>query len=253
MADVPKVIDLSRWQQGIKLDQWAAAGGKAIICKASEATGIKDGSFDGFRAQAKSLGLGFASYHFMRPGKMSDQALWYLSCANPEQGERMCADWEVDGISPADLVAFLQAIWAKRPDVELTVYSGHIAKDQLKSKNDWLAQNTSLWVAQYTSASAPSWPTSTWPTWSLWQYSETGTIPGFANNVDANRFNGDDTALMKWFGPSVGTPAPAEPTPEPQPPVAVSPPNVSITVASDQPINLTINGVAVTLPQQVSS
>jgi hypothetical protein len=34
-------------------------------------------------------------------------------------------------------------------------------------------------LAQYTSSESNiSWPTATYPQWSLWQYSETGEIPG---------------------------------------------------------------------------
>ena len=74
-----------------------------------------------------------------------------------------------------------------RPDLQVTIYSGHLIKEQLGStKNDYLAENTSLWIAQYTTAAAPSWPTATWPLWSLWQYTDKATVDGITKPVDGN-------------------------------------------------------------------
>lgn len=235
MADVIKVIDISKWQAGIKLDQWAAAGGLAVIAKASEGTTIRDANYDDYRRQCDKLGLGFASYHFFRPKSPQDQADWYLDCATPDLGARVICDWEDDTTTPDQVVLFLQRIQLLRPDLQLSVYSGHTAKDKLGStRNAWLADNTSLWVAQYTTASSPTWTTATWPQWSLWQYSDKGRIPGFGNDVDSNRFNGPDANLIAWIGPAGAAPAP---------PVAGAP-TVTLTLTSDQPVNLVVTAGA---------
>jgi GH25 family lysozyme M1 (1,4-beta-N-acetylmuramidase) len=104
-----------------------------------------------------------------------------------------------------------------RPDLQITIYSGHLIKEQLSgTRSDILAQNTSLWVAQYTSAPAPSWPTSTWPQWSLWQWTDHATVTGCSKPVDANRFNGTADAFKAWMGAGAVTAPPVEPSaPEP--------------------------------------
>lgn len=226
-------VDLSRYQAEFNFAAFKAGGGLGVICKATEGTTVKDKSYNLFRLQAKEAGLAFASYHFFRPSPPVMQAKAYLDFAKPEYGERVVCDWEDDNTGADDVVVFFQAITASRPDLQLTVYSGHTAKEKLTSKNTWLADNTSLWIAQY--GSSVSWPTSTWPQWSLWQYTDKGRVPGFPGNVDCNKFNGPNANFLSWMGPASETP--------PAPPQTQLP---TITISSDQPVQLVL-GANVTL------
>jgi lysozyme len=197
-------IDISHWQEGVDLLEFAAAGGKAVILKATEGTTYVDATYEGRREEAEEAGLAVSTYHFLRPGNMEAQARHYLEVVDPDEGERMIADHEDPKVSLGDLVDFLKEIKLANPTVELTVYSGHLLKEQLGDRRDaWLAENTSLWVAQYTTAAAPSWPSGTYPTWSLWQYTDKGTVIGFDGPVDCNRFNGSDDQMLRWFGSDV--------------------------------------------------
>jgi len=67
-----------------------------------------------------------------------------------------------------------------------------------------------LWVAHYTSNPYPLLPTG-WDSWWLWQFTSSGRLPGYAGNLDTNRFNGDDADFAAWIG---DLPIP-EPPPEP--------------------------------------
>lgn len=193
-------VDLSHYQAGFNFDQFKAGGGLGVILKASEAL-FRDSSYSTFRDQAMDAGVAVGSYHFLRPGDMNAQAQFFLKVVKPRQGERVVADYEIAGISLADLLAFLQGIHASRPDLQLTVYSGFLIKQALgKRRNAWLAANTSLWLAQYTEGD-PSWPTATWAAWSLWQYTSNGAAPGYSRPLDVDRFNGDDANFLKWMGP----------------------------------------------------
>lgn len=227
-------VDLSKYQAGFNFGAYKAGGGLGVILKASEGTTVKDSSYTTFRPQAEAAGLAIATYHFFQTSDATSQADWYLQCASPDQGERMVCDFEKDGTTIANMITFLKRIQAQRPDLQLTVYSGHLIKDQLgSSTNDWLAKNTSLWIAQYTSAAAPSWPKQVWPQWSLWQYSDQNSVPGFSGAVDTNRFNGPDANFLAWMGPAGVAPSPPQPEPGTQPTVA-------ITLSSDRPVNLVV-------------
>jgi lysozyme len=214
MTDV-KIVDLSKWQEGFDFFSFQQGGGIAVICKASEDDSIADSCYAGFRRDAKNAGLGFASYHFLRPGDMEAQAEWYLSCANPDDGERVVADYEDNGVSLNDLVDFLKAIQSLNSSLQLTVYGSNALEETIGSQTvAWLADNTSLWTAAYTSASSPgSFPTQVWPVWSLWQYTDCASVPGFDGDVDGDRFNGDDAACLRWFGPSAAPAPPVEDIP----------------------------------------
>jgi lysozyme len=231
MAD-PKIVDLSRYQAGFDFKAFAAGGGIAVILKATEGLTLSDTCYEGFKEGAIDAGLPYASYHFLRPGDMAAQAEFFLTQVDAVEGERVVADHEDARVSLEDLKDFLKAIQALRPDLQLTVYSGHLIEEQLgSSKDDWLAENTSLWTAQFADAPDP-WPKATWPVWSLWQYTDRATVTGFSGPVDGDKFNGSDDQALKWFGPAPPAPPAARVT-------------VSILVEADQPINLIVNGVPV--------
>jgi lysozyme len=199
-------VDLSHFQTRFNFQDFKDSGGLGVILKASQGTSIRDSDYSTFRRKALAADLAVASYHFLHPDDMTAQAQFFLDIVNPRPSERVIADHENrQGLPPPsldNLVTFLQAIHDKRPDLQLTVYSGHVIKEQLGStSNDWLAKNTSLWIAQYTTQPKLSWPTATWPTWSLWQYTDSGEVTGFNRPLDCNRFNGSDKNFLKWMGP----------------------------------------------------
>jgi GH25 family lysozyme M1 (1,4-beta-N-acetylmuramidase) len=228
----PKIVDLSRYQDGFDFFSFQQGGGIAVICKASEGSSDADNCYQGFRRDAKNAGLAFASYHFLRPGDMQAQAAWYLSCANPDDGERVVADYEDGSVSLTDLVDFLKAIQSLNPSLQLTVYGSNVLEETIGSQTvPWLADNTSLWTAAYSGSSSPgAYCSQVWPVWSLWQYTDCANVPGFAGPVDGDNFNGDDAACLKWFGPSAG------PAPAPQPEI----PTVEITTTGA--VTLIVNG-----------
>lgn len=235
MATAVKCVDLSHYQKGFDFDAFSASGGLGVILKATEGATYQDDCYKTFRTQALAVELKVASYHFLRSGDMAGQAAAYLKFAEPVQGERVVVDWEDEGNSVDDVVAFLKAIRATRPDLQLTVYTGHVGEEALgSSRNPWLADNTALWTAQYGSSPGP-WPTGTWPTWSLWQYSQTGRVPGYAGDVDLDSFNGTPAQFLKWMGPAGKKPKPPTPV-------------VTVTLTSDQPITLKL-GANVTISE----
>jgi lysozyme len=225
-------VDLSHYQKGFDFHAFKAGGGLGVICKATEGSTITDSCYAAFKSQARDAGLAFASYHFMRKGDQAAQIKRFLGVVEPVPGERVCLDFEDDSLTLNDLINAVEAIMRYEPLSEITVYSGHTIKEKLgDQRNAVLDENTSLWIAQYTSATTPSWPTATWPQWSLWQYSDTGHVHGFAGDVDCNRFNGSNSNFLKWMGPKKHA-APVEDAPE-----------VAITVRGT--VNLTVNGVKI--------
>jgi len=62
-------------------------------------------------------------------------------------------------------------------------------------------------VAHYTTNPYPLLPQG-WDSWWLWQFTSSGRLPGYAGNLDTNRFFGDDADFAEWVGAEV--PAPIE-------------------------------------------
>lgn len=166
---------------------------------------------------------------------MAEQMDHYLEIVNPVEGERVVLDHEDEGVSLGQLKDAVEYLLQQRPDLQVTIYSGHLIKEQLGSNTDkFLTENTSLWIAQYTGAEEPTWPYRVWPAWSLWQYTDKATAVGITGNVDGNRWNGSDENLIRWFGP-----AGQEPEPEPEPASASI--DMALRVEGDVTVSVTLN------------
>lgn len=204
----PIVVDISHHQPD-PID-WAAVklgGTIGVFHKATEGTTYIDDKLFSRMKAAKAAGLLTSTYHFMRESDMPGQMSHYLETIDPVEGERIVLDHECGGTTLAELEEAVLYIRRVRPDLQITIYSGHQIKEQLGSKrSEILALNTSLWVAQY--SSTVSWPTATWPQWSLWQFTDEGRCDGINSPIDANRWNGDEASLRKWMAPAGSVPAP---------------------------------------------
>ena len=66
-----------------------------------------------------------------------------------------------------------------------------------------------LWVAAHY-YQIPPLPTG-WDNWWLWQYSHTGKLAGYNDNLDLNHFYGTDAQFADWIGGEVSEPEPVPP------------------------------------------
>lgn len=239
MANALVVVDLSHWNTVTDLHAAAASGIVGIIHKCTEGTGFLDKTYHTRRQMADEAGLAFAAYHFLKHGNVAAQIGWFLDNCKLPTGGRACIDYEDAACTLDDLHQAVEALRVEAPDLEITIYSGHLIKEQLGSSSDEVLDDTSLWIAQYTSAAAPSWPKGTWSTWSLWQYTDKASVPGIKGGCDGNRFNGTAEQCRKWFGP-VDYPMP-QPEPEPE----RSPVIVSVQTPPDVEVQVIINGKVV--------
>jgi lysozyme len=210
MGTIPVCIDISHHQGFPDFDEVRAAGVLGVIHKATEGTSFIDQNRAENCANALAAGLAIATYFWIKPGDGRAQAEFYLQTIEPMPGERVVIDYEEDGCTLTTLHDAAQALLDYGNDLQITVYSGHLLKEQLGSDcDDFLADHTDLWLAQYTSGEV-SWPDGTYPQWSLHQYSETGEIPGIDDSyVDLDNFNGSNDNFLKWIGPVGKAPVPA--------------------------------------------
>jgi lysozyme len=203
----PSVLDLSHHNPTPDWARLVNTGIVGIIHKATEGGSYVDDQLFKRARPAMDAGLLWATYHFLRPGNTYAQMDHYLATVDPKQGERMVIDHEDAGVSLQQLEEAVDNLLSLRPDINVSIYSGHLIKEQLTGKkSDYLAAHTSLWIAQYTTAAAPSWPTATWPQWSLWQFTDKASVNGCTKPVDGNRWNGDEKSLRQWFVPSGESP-----------------------------------------------
>lgn len=225
------VIDLSHHNPTPDWPTLKQSGVMAVMLKCTQNVGYLDPTYATRSTAAKEAGLLVAPYHFLQGGQIKRQMDWFLDKANIPKGGRAIIDHEADATLD-ELCDAVAALWDKRPDLQITIYSGHTIKDQLGSTLVCGAlKNTSLWIAHYTTARAPIWPTQQWPNWSLWQWTDKETVPGIAKPVDGNKWNGSADSLRAFMSPASDKPA----TPQADRPV------IKITVPDG--VKLEINGV----------
>jgi lysozyme len=239
MSEIPVCIDISHHQGFPNFTEVRAAGVLGMIHKATEGSTFVDQNRAENCSNAEKAGIAISTYHWLKPGDAKPQMEFYLATVDPVRGERVVIDYEEDGCTLTMLKDAVQALLDYKHDLKITVYSGHLLKEQLDSEHDaFLHDNTDLWLAQYTTGT-PSWPTGTYPEgWKLWQYSETGQVPGIDDAyVDFNDFNGGSTEFIKWISPT-GSPTPPKP-PRPKPTEAP----VTVNVQSDSArVIVSVNG-----------
>lgn len=230
------VIDISHYQNVTSFEAIKNAGVVGVIMKATEGVSYVDAEYEKHRADAAAAGLAISTYHYLHHGSILEQMDHYLKTVDPDQGERVCLDFEDVACTINDLRQAIETIRKADETLQITVYSGHLIKEQLGNGYDDVLATTSLWIAQYTSAGSPSWPKGTWPTWTLWQYTDKANVDGIESLVDGNRFNGSAEQCLKWFGPAT-EPAPG-PEPEPDEPEVV----IDITATDGVKVTVLVNG-----------
>lgn len=241
MTDKVDVVDLSHWQATVDFKQLKSAGVIGVILKATEGSGNTDQTFASRYKAARDAGLEVSSYHFLRPGNIISQVDRYLNVLSPRVGERVCLDHEDSGVSLKDLENAVRHLQGDDRNLQITIYSGNVIKQQLGNKHSEVLADTSLWLAQY--GPTPSWPKGTWPTWTLWQYSDKGAVPGVSGDCDVNHFNGSAENCKAWM-----TPAGQAPVPIPDPAQEGDTMSISIETTADIKVKLVVNGEVLLLP-----
>jgi GH25 family lysozyme M1 (1,4-beta-N-acetylmuramidase) len=214
-----KGIDISKWQKGIDLSKVDC---DFVIVKATEGIGYVDRKCDSFYQQAKRLGKKLGFYHFARPRNDAvREAQYFYNNTKNYFGEAIpILDWEAENKS--------DVAWAKRWLDEVYRLSGVkpviYMSESVANAYNWSSvanADYGLWVAKYRDknpdynynmANAGTRPrVKWWKFYCMWQWTSTGRLNGYSENLDCNVFYGDGTTWDKYAGKS-GTTQPVKPT-----------------------------------------
>lgn len=224
----PIVIDLSHHNTVPEsFEEAKAAGIVGVIHKASEGGSYVDDKVDSRFYLAQQAGLLWGLYHFMRPGDQTEHAAFFVDVATNfgDENTLLAVDHEDPDVSLADLKVFLDEV------VRLTgrlpvIYSGHVLKEQLDGKADPELDGYLLWLADY---SAPATLPPGFKAYWLWQYTDSGQVPGVTPPTDLNDGDVNDV-VMRWSGS-------AYPVPEPEPDET---PEVVIDITATEGVKVTV-------------
>jgi lysozyme len=192
-------IDVSKWQGEINWEK--VAQNHKIEFAYCRSTYIKLGCLDADESYAQNIEnlkkypqIKKGSYHFLSPYKSGKkQADYFIEHSVFEKGDLMpVLDIEkAHKFSEAKLIKVINDFileFKEKTELDLIIYSNlSFYNDHLKNK----FPNNKLWLANYTSSDSKIKNTK----WAMWQYTETGKMPGINAYVDINIFNGDSLDL----------------------------------------------------------
>ncbi|MFD9502723.1 GH25 family lysozyme [Streptomyces sp. NPDC060035] len=119
------------------------------------------------RARGAACVVGF--YHFLWPGKVKEQAAYFVGGAPEKAGDLLAVDWETTGegthASNGDKDRFIREVKRLRPNHRVLLYC---------NRSFWLHHDTTsyagdgLWIADYVTAGKPRIKAS----WRIHQYTD---------------------------------------------------------------------------------
>ena len=237
-------IDLSKYQCShgndsklVDFDAIAAHSEKVsfIFARASLSYGYVDPRYAYYKAEAARIGVPFGSYHYCYPAApYAKQMATFLGVVRPDEHTRLALDLEnAQGLYKNQITD-----WTNNALQYVRERTGRYP--MIYSRKSWIDPNLNLlelppcveyWLADYAPipAGAAYAPEQTPPPRMPWQMTnwlihQTGgyTPPLFnvaSRTLDYDRWNGDDTAVLNWFGYD----GPIEPPPPPEPPDPTEP------------------------------
>lgn len=194
------VIDLSHYNDVTSFPEIQQSGIVGVIHKATEGTNWSDPTYASRKPQALAAGLWWGGYHFGVNEDGTAQAQYFLSIVKPGPQDLLALDFEEN---PSSQMTIAQAEQFVTEVFNQTgrypgFYSDSLAGNMLGGAQDSILANCWFWRAEYGNA-APSVPP-TWSTWTMWQYTESGSVPGISGAVDRDTFNGSTAGLSKLWG-----------------------------------------------------
>jgi len=200
-----RVVDLYQGDRVSDFGKAAQDGVWGIIHKASTGATGWDRKYAERRQKAVAAGLLWGAYHWGTGIDVKRQVDNFLKRAEPDTNTLVALDYEDDPnqMSLGQAREFLTRI-SDKLGRKAVLYSGHVAKDNLKHKKDEFFGSHRLWLSQY--SDHPSVQDS-WQAFWLWQYTDgkngphPRTVSGLPGNakgeLDCNSYNGTKDQLKR--------------------------------------------------------
>lgn len=189
-------IDLSPWNGDPRWDLVASDPKVGFVyLKANEGTDYEDGGwYARHHDSAKQHGLAVGAYHFYHFGQDPQaQAARFLASIRDREGSLLpMVDVEAggrDGVYTTS--ACIESLAEFNRQVEqalgcqVLIYCNYADWGEILGNTDAFAGHP-FWLAEYNLDSEPTLPTG-FASWTVWQYADSGQVPGIGTAVDLDR------------------------------------------------------------------
>jgi len=200
-ADGPTIkgIDVSVHNGAINWSKAAGSGLDFAVARVSDGLHHPDTQFATNWKAIQQQGLVRGVYQYFRASQdavaQADYLVDQIGALEPNDLPPVIDVETADGVSTTKVVAGVRK-WLDqvklRTGVDGIIYAASGFWNTLPSTAQF--SGNVLWVANY-GASCPSMP-QTWKHWAIWQYSESGSVPGVSGGIDLDKFNGTLAGLQ---------------------------------------------------------
>lgn len=196
-------IDVSAYQGQVSWEDVKSSGHRFAAMKATEGLGYEDPTFPRNWERSKARGLVRVAYHFLRPGESGAAQADYLhryvrNHGRFESGDGIMLDLEtMDGQSRETVINCAVGFVSRILDQTIAGVFVYTYPDfwlnQLGNPRVPILAKCPLWLADYGPSvpHIPNWPNGL----SIWQFSQTGWVPGVQGQVDLDRYYGNIATL----------------------------------------------------------
>lgn len=213
LTDMAQGIDVSKWQRQVDWAAVKAAGIRFAYIKATQGVAQIDPLFGENWRRSQAAGIPRGAYLFFDANQDPiGQAEHFARTLQGHPGDLPPAlDVERnEGVPGPELARRVEACLTaleRLLQVKPILYTrASFYNESLSGPNGELPSfhNThKIWTAHYTTGPQPAVPRG-YTNWTFWQYTETGSVPGVAGNVDLNRFNGTIADLEAYLAEAMG-------------------------------------------------
>ncbi|MDN7031069.1 GH25 family lysozyme [Lactiplantibacillus plantarum] len=203
-------FDVASYQAGMNVGE---AAGDFVLVKSTEGIDYTNPEFNGHAKQTLSAGKKLGVYHFIRnDSDIKQQADYFLTVVKPYIGKAMLVlDFEnttgstIQNQTGVGLAKQWLDYVYQQTGVRPVLYTGISCENSL----DWssvVKANYGLWIAQYNNYNVVNGyqprdlygSLKNWKTAVMFQYTSTGRLPGWSDDLDFDVFYGDKSAWDKY-------------------------------------------------------
>lgn len=219
-------VDVSFWQGLMDWQICQEAGARFAFIRAGSCNNVTGRCYEDFlfKENAEDATVPFGFYWYFRPNHNPTVQADYFCNLIKDIDWRMLPVMDIEstgGKNPGEVgdaaAEFVSRIYTKLDTWPLIYTRGYFWNDKVNYRS--VFDECDLWVARYTSKDKP-WDNlgdhaklapNYWTDWTFWQYTSQGDAvtyggpgpPSGDDDIDLNRFNGDEDAFNEYVGYTV--------------------------------------------------
>lgn len=195
-------LDVSSYQPSVDWPTVARYGRSFAVVKATEGTDYLNPQFVNQLHGAQAAGLAIACYHFFAWGDPTEEAAYFVAKVREQTvltGVPLAVDFERGGYTvPPDASARFNGVLGAVGDLTGYPPLWYSSTGFLQANRIQVSRANGQWLAAWGAVPPAAVPPAS--VWAIWQHAAGQSVPGVANAVDSDIFNGSVEQFRAYGG-----------------------------------------------------